>query len=135
MGGWVAASSTTKVVAPRIGYFAAMPPRDGSARDMAAWLSPGDCADLLRTAVEANVAGCVVVNGNSANRYWAADLDTALRFGYRPTDDAWTVGEGACSPNRRHPPASRISWRCGQRPGLWCRPRYEGQSTSTTSLR
>ena len=38
-------------------------------RDVAAWLSPGDGAELVRAAVEGPVDGFTVVNGVSANRY------------------------------------------------------------------
>jgi uronate dehydrogenase len=92
----VASSSATSVVAVRIGYFALRPPSgpDASARDVAAWLSPRDCGDLLRAAVEAewdhDGIGFAVANGISANRYRLADLtDTVDRLGYRPVDDAW----------------------------------------------
>lgn len=92
LGSWVAATSTTTVVALRIGNFQAERPDPGttSARDRAAWLSPHDAADLIRTAVEADVRGVVVGNGISANRYRQADLeDTISTLGYRPSDDAW----------------------------------------------
>lgn len=93
LGSWVAATSTTTVVALRIGNFQVERPEpvSTSARDRAAWLSPRDAADLLRGAVEADVRGVVVGNGTSANRYRRADLeDTMSTLGYRPRDDAWT---------------------------------------------
>lgn len=92
LGAWVASTSATSVVALRIGYFAQQPPagEDNTPRDLAAWLSPQDCGELLRAAVEAELSGFVVANGVSANRYRHADLhDTTNRLGYRPTDDAW----------------------------------------------
>ena len=94
VGAWVASSSSTSVVALRIGYFAPQPPTgdDATARDLAAWLSPRDCAELVRASVEADVSGFLVANGTSANRYRFADLsDTESALGYRPTDDAWSV--------------------------------------------
>jgi nucleoside-diphosphate-sugar epimerase len=93
LGSWVAASSETSVVALRIGYFAPRPPAgsDATPRNLAAWLSPRDCAELVRAAVEADVTGLTVVNGISANRYRHATLGEAERLlGYAPVDDAWS---------------------------------------------
>lgn len=93
LGSWVAATSATSVVALRLGYFAALPPAAEPAMvpDRAAfWLSPRDCAELIRCAVETEGISFVVANGISANRYLAADLaETTAALGYRPTDDAW----------------------------------------------
>jgi nucleoside-diphosphate-sugar epimerase len=91
VGSWVATVSPTSVVAMRIGYFAVQPlGADTTPRDRSAWLSPRDAAELVRAAVEADVTGLVVVNGISANRYRAADIDEAATLlGYRPQDDAW----------------------------------------------
>jgi nucleoside-diphosphate-sugar epimerase len=93
LGSWVAATSDTSVVALRIGYFARRPPTGelATARNLAAWLSHDDAAELIRAAVEADVTGLTVVNGISANRYRAATLGEAEQLiGYRPVDDAWT---------------------------------------------
>ncbi|MDP9073673.1 MAG: NAD(P)-dependent oxidoreductase [Actinomycetota bacterium] len=95
VGAWVVSASATSVVALRLGYFAHQPPAgtEATARNLAAWLSPRDCAELLRSAVEADGLSFVVANGVSANRYQAAELsDSAQRIGYRPTDDAWSHG-------------------------------------------
>jgi nucleoside-diphosphate-sugar epimerase len=95
LGSWVAASSQTTVVALRIGYFAERPPtgEEGTPRNLAAWLSHDDGAELVRAAVEADVAGLTVVNGISANRYRHATLGEAERLlGYQPADDAWAPG-------------------------------------------
>jgi nucleoside-diphosphate-sugar epimerase len=92
VGAAVAATSSTSVVALRIGYFSDVPPKEGDPppEDRSAWLSPRDAADLVRAAVEAsNVDGFLVVNGSSANRYRTADLTEALALGYRPRDNAW----------------------------------------------
>jgi len=92
LGAWVACSSTTSVVALRIGFFADQAPiGDGAtARERAAWLSPRDCAELIRAAVEAEDITFAVVNGISANRYLAAELSATMQLiGYRPLDDAW----------------------------------------------
>lgn len=98
LGAWVATSSSTTVVALRIGYFAPTPPsgEDGTPRNLAAWLSPSDCAELIRAAVEADVTGLVVVNGVSSNRYLISELGDAERsIGYHPRDDAWEHMESA----------------------------------------
>ena len=92
LGGWVAASSRTSVVALRIGYFSERPPEGDKAtpRNLSAWLSHGDCARLIRAAVESEHDGFVVVNGISANRFRIAELGDAERqVGYAPVDDAW----------------------------------------------
>jgi nucleoside-diphosphate-sugar epimerase len=92
LGGWVATSSRTSVVALRIGDFSERPAAGDAAtpRDSAAWLSPGDCARLIEAAVETDRPGFTVVNGVSANRYRAAELGQAEReIGYVPLDDAW----------------------------------------------
>jgi nucleoside-diphosphate-sugar epimerase len=92
LGAWVAASSVTSVVALRIGYFAAIRPLEGEVTpvERSAWLSPRDCAELIRAAVEAEGISFAVANGVSANRYSVADLtDTIGTIGYRPADDAW----------------------------------------------
>ncbi len=92
LGSWIAATTSTSVVALRIGYFAAERPNAEtvSARELSAWLSTRDAAELVRAAVEAEDLDFVVANGISANRYRFADLqDTMRQLGYRPVDDAW----------------------------------------------
>jgi nucleoside-diphosphate-sugar epimerase len=92
LGGWVAATSDTSVVALRIGYFAEHPPHgdDATPRNLSAWLSHGDCARLVQAAVECERDGFVVVNGISANRYRIVELgETERQIGYEPIDDAW----------------------------------------------
>ena len=93
LGGWVAMTSPTAVVALRIGFFAARPPSgaEATARNLAAWLSVRDCAELVRAAVEGRVdEPFTVVNGVSANRYRKAEWGLVEdRIGYRPVDDAW----------------------------------------------
>jgi len=99
LGGWVAMTSSTTVVALRIGFFAPAPPSgaDATARNLAAWLSVRDCAELIRAAVEGPVdEPFTVVNGVSANRYRKAEWGLVEeRIGYRPVDDAW--GESPAS--------------------------------------
>lgn len=92
LGAWLAATTTTSVVALRIGYFAELRPdmRTVPAREVSAWLSPRDAAELVRAAVESEFAGFFVANGISANRYRSADLEVTMqRLGYKPVDDAW----------------------------------------------
>jgi nucleoside-diphosphate-sugar epimerase len=92
LGSWIAATTSTSVVALRIGYFAVDRPdaETVSARELSAWLSPRDAAELVRAAVEAKDLEFVVANGISANRYRFADLqDTMRQLGYRPVDNAW----------------------------------------------
>jgi uronate dehydrogenase len=92
LGGWVAATSGTSVVALRIGYFSQRPPArdEATPANLSAWLSPGDCVRLIQAAVESDHAGFVVVNGISANRHRIAELGDAEReIGYAPTDDTW----------------------------------------------
>lgn len=93
LGSWVAATSSTTVVALRIGYFAAVRPDPNAVTptERAAWLSPRDAVELVRAAVEADVEDFLVVGGVSANRYPKADVaETARLIGYRPVDDAWS---------------------------------------------
>ena len=92
LGGWVASTSHTSVIALRIGNFSPIPPQGKQAtlHDLAAWLSPDDCTRLIQAAVETEQAGFTVVNGISANRYRVAELGEAeYRIGYAPADDTW----------------------------------------------
>lgn len=92
LGSWVASTSDTSVVALRLGMFAEHPPPPTAEHrhDSAGWLSPADCAELVRCAVEAPITGLVVVNGISANRHLGAELsEAATAIGYVPQDDAW----------------------------------------------
>ena len=92
LGAWVAATTPTSVVALRIGYFSPQRPDASTVpkRDLSAWLSPRDAAELVCAAVEARGPTFVVANGISANRYRRADLEeTKQQLDYRPVDDAW----------------------------------------------
>jgi len=92
LGAWVGATTPTSVVALRIGYFSPQRPDAGTVptRELSAWLSPRDAAELVRAAVEAVGLTFVVANGISANRYRRADLEeTMQQLGYRPVDDSW----------------------------------------------
>lgn len=93
LGAWIAATTSTSVVALRIGYFAERRPEATAtpARERSAWLSPRDAAELVRCAVDAAIREFVVANGISANRYRVADLrQTTQQLGYHPVDDAWS---------------------------------------------
>ena len=104
LGSWVAATSNTSVVAVRIGYFSAQPPAgpEATPRNLSAWLSDDDCAQLIQAAVEAERNGLTIVNGISANRYRIAELgDAEHGIGYTPVDDAWgethhSLSEATC---------------------------------------
>lgn len=96
VGAWVDSTSGTSVVALRIGYFSPRPPTGSEAtpRNLAAWLSPRDCAELVRAAVEGPVDEFTVINGVSANRYrYAAHGAAEKAIGYRPVSDAWESSE------------------------------------------
>jgi len=93
LGAWLAATTSTSVVALRIGYFSPHRPNPDTvpARELAAWLSARDAAELVRAAVETDGLTFIVANGISANRYRRADLrDTIEQLGYQPVDDAWS---------------------------------------------
>jgi uronate dehydrogenase len=93
VGAWLAATTSTSVVALRIGYFSPHRPDPDTvpARELAAWLSARDAAELVRAAVETDGLTFIVANGISANRYRRADLrDTIEQLGYQPVDDAWS---------------------------------------------
>jgi nucleoside-diphosphate-sugar epimerase len=97
LGAWVAASSATSVVALRLGLFAAKAPMEGEASPLhrGAWLSPRDCAQLLRRAVEAEEIKFLIANGVSANRHLTADYTTTTDgLQYQPIDDAWAHMHG-----------------------------------------
>ncbi|MFI1795805.1 NAD-dependent epimerase/dehydratase family protein [Streptomyces sp. NPDC020379] len=59
-----------------------------SARMLATWLSPGDCARLAHAALTAEGVGHTVVYGSSANTRLWWDLSGARALGYEPLDDS-----------------------------------------------
>jgi uronate dehydrogenase len=74
-----------EVVCLRIGAFAERPT---TVRELSIWLSPRDCIELVRCALDAPDVGFEIVYGISANtRSWWRD-DAATTLGYRPQDDA-----------------------------------------------
>lgn len=79
-------------IALRIGWFMEHPTMTSDV-GRAMWLSPRDCAQIFRLAVESREEfGIFYAISNNPNRRW--DLtDAMLRLGYRPEDD-WTVANG-----------------------------------------
>jgi hypothetical protein len=81
-GAWLAATTSTSVVALRIGYFSPHRPDPDTvpARELAAWLSARDAAELVRAAVETDGLTFIVANGISANRYRRATCATRCSY-------------------------------------------------------
>lgn len=78
-------------VSMRIGSFLERPT---SRRNLATWLSPGDCVRMVEAAISSDaVTGHTVVYGISANtaRWW--DLAPGHAIGYHPVDDAQVYAE------------------------------------------
>lgn len=117
LGAWVAATSTTSVVALRLGWFSNQQPSvEHRAAERAAWLSPRDCAHLLRRAVEAEGITFLIANGLSANRVPIADLSAAIeKLGYQPSDDAWSTQTSIDQPRG---PLTRAASRAGRERSL-----------------
>jgi uronate dehydrogenase len=76
-----------EVACLRIGAFRARP---GNARELGAWISPGDMARLMRCCVEAPSFHFLVLYGVSGNRraLWGGDAAARAHVGYAPRDDA-----------------------------------------------
>ena len=81
-------------IALRIGWYADDPLSADEDVLRAMWLSPDDTVQVVRRAIEADVAyGVYYAVSDNPNRRW--DLtNTMLDLGYRPTDD-WTALPGA----------------------------------------
>lgn len=63
-----------------------------TARDLSAWLSHRDAANLIERALEAEIEGHFIGYGISDNRFKRMDLtETKQRLGYEPKDDAFAV--------------------------------------------
>jgi uronate dehydrogenase len=77
------------VAALRIGAFRARP---GNVRELGAWISHRDMAQLARRCVEAPPFHYLVLYGISANKraLWAGDAAARAHIGYEPQDDAET---------------------------------------------
>jgi uronate dehydrogenase len=78
-----------EVAALRIGAFRARP---GNARELGAWISHRDMAQLARRCVAAPPFHFLVLYGVSANKraLWAGDAAARAHIGYAPQDDAET---------------------------------------------
>ncbi|MDF1602951.1 NAD(P)-dependent oxidoreductase [Nocardioides sp. YIM 152315] len=72
-------------VACRIGSFRDRPETQ---RQLATWLSPGDCVRMVEAALTATAPGFAVVYGISANTRGWWDLAPGRALGYEPQDDA-----------------------------------------------
>ncbi len=78
-------------VAMRIGSFL---PEPTTRRNLATWLSPGDCLAMVTAALAATFDGVRVVYGISANRDAWWDLEPGRALGYLPADDAADFEDG-----------------------------------------
>lgn len=78
-----------EVAALRIGAFRARP---GNVRELGAWISHRDMAQLARRCVEAPPFHYLVLYGISANKraLWVGDAAARAHIGYEPQDDAET---------------------------------------------
>lgn len=77
----------------RIANFTSLSPGDRlSARDMSAFLSHRDAADLLERCIRVEGVQYAVVHGVSNNRYTRLSLEETRRLlGYAPQDDAFSL--------------------------------------------
>lgn len=73
------------VVSCRIGSFLERPT---TTRQLASWLSPGDCVRMVLAALTAPSPGFAVLYGTSANTRGWWDLAPGRALGYHPQDDA-----------------------------------------------
>jgi uronate dehydrogenase len=87
MGRLYADKHGMEVAALRIGAFRARP---GNARELGAWISHRDMAQLARRCVEAPPFHFLVLYGISANKraLWGGDAAARAHIGYAPQDDA-----------------------------------------------
>jgi uronate dehydrogenase len=74
-----------EAVAMRIGSFLERPT---TVRQLATWLSPGDCVRMVEAAVTAPDVGFTAIYGISANTRAWWDLEPGRAIGYDPVDDA-----------------------------------------------
>jgi NAD+ dependent glucose-6-phosphate dehydrogenase len=82
------------VISLRIGWFSEDPLEAEEDILRAMWLSPGDCTEVVRCAIEAEVrCGLYYAISDNPNRRWSM-TNTQLELGYRPRD-AWTALPGA----------------------------------------
>ncbi len=87
MGRLYADKHGMEVAVLRIGAFRERP---GNARELGAWISPRDMAQLARRCIEAAPFHFLVLYGISANRraLWGGDAAARAHIGYAPQDDA-----------------------------------------------
>ncbi len=87
MGRLYADKHGMEIVALRIGAFRERP---GNARELGAWISHRDMAQLARCCVQAPPFHFLVLYGVSANRraLWGGDAAARAHIGYAPQDDA-----------------------------------------------
>jgi uronate dehydrogenase len=100
MGRLYADKHGMEVACLRIGAFRAKP---GNARELGAWLSHRDMAQLARKCVEASPFHFLVLYGVSANQraLWGGDDAARAHIGYKPEDnaEAWAAElEGKTTP-------------------------------------
>jgi len=82
------------VINLRIGWFSEDPLAADEDILRAMWLSPADCTEVVRCAIEAQVRfGLFYAISDNPNRRWSM-TNTQLELGYRPRD-AWTDLPGA----------------------------------------
>ena len=82
------------VIALRIGWFTEDPLAAEEDILRAMWLSPRDCTEVVRCAIEAEVTfGLFYAISDNPNRRWST-TNTQLELGYRP-QDSWTRLPGA----------------------------------------
>ncbi len=83
-----------EVICLRIGWFAEDPLAATDDLLRAMWLSPADCTQVVRCAIEATVGfGLYYAISDNPNRRWST-TNTTLELGYRP-QDSWTQLPGA----------------------------------------
>ena len=75
-----------QVICLRIGFFGPQPTEE---RHLAVWISPGDMARLVRSAIEAPNIRFEIVYGisNNTRRWWGLERARTV-LGYAPQDDA-----------------------------------------------
>jgi uronate dehydrogenase len=88
-----------ETVSLRIG---ACRPEPRSARELAIWLSPDDCARLVHAALTAPRVGHTIVYGCSANTRGVLDLSSAEAIGYHPQDNSETYAHQVLSTPDAH---------------------------------
>lgn len=100
------------VIALRIGWVSDDPLEAQEDILRAMWLSPADCTEVVRCAIEAEVTfGLYYAISDNPNRRWAL-TNTQLELGYRP-QDSWTRLPGAAEHVVERGAEVRDSWPLG----------------------